>query len=267
MYCVSASTNLGDLVEVVFYDQRPFVDLNSKHFPPKLTISKHIGRQITPEDKETIEIVIIVVASVILVTGTWSIFTNTLMRTSLNRLISLVKNIQIIMHTMLIKIFLVSHAELFRNFLMKTINFEIIEYSKFFMEYLPVVDSEAFDSHFEASGYESSDCVINMGNTFVNLVMVPCMIVLLVLIRFCITKRCCKKGRSLLDRQLSITFFNRIIIFIDGSMIVVCTSAWINIYQLNQGIIEQSFSYYFSISLLGLIIFYSVAMCAYLCCR
>lgn len=42
--CVSAGTNLGDRVEVVFHDQRLFVDDSGHLIPPKYTVSRHIGR-------------------------------------------------------------------------------------------------------------------------------------------------------------------------------------------------------------------------------
>ena len=48
-------------------------------------------------------------------------------------------------------------------------------------------------------------------------------------------------------------------------MLVVCTSAWINIYQVNQGLIGKSYSYYTSIVLMGIFVIYSLVICIYLC--
>ena len=121
--CVSAATNIGDLVEVTFYDQRPFIDKNLKKIQPELTITKTISRQIEPEYQEVVETILTVTVTVIAATSAWSIFTNTVMKTSLNKLISLLKNIQIVMHMMLIKVICIAHAEIYRLYIMEMVTF------------------------------------------------------------------------------------------------------------------------------------------------
>ena len=74
--------------------------------------------------------------SVIAASSAWSIFTNTLMKTSLNKLVSFVKNMQIVMHMMLMKIYCIAHAEIYRNTLMEIVSFEIYDYSSFLVEQL-----------------------------------------------------------------------------------------------------------------------------------
>ena len=95
-------------------------------------------------------------------------------------MISFAINLQIIMSMMLIKIFCTAHVELFRNFLMKIVNFEIFDFSSIFIEYLsiPAVESKAFNPHFEASGYESSDSIANMGTVFTILLIGPLIVII-----------------------------------------------------------------------------------------
>ena len=158
-----------------------------------LSITKEILRQIKPEDKAVVETIISILAVVTVTASTWSIVTNTILQTSLNKLVSFVINMQIIMTMMLINIFCTAHAELYKNYLLEIVNFEVFDYSSILVEYLsiPVVESEAFNPHFEASGYESSDSIANMGPFFVILLIGPLIVILLLLIRLCISFRYC----------------------------------------------------------------------------
>ena len=94
---------------------------------------------------------------------------------------------------MLIKIYLTAHAEFFRNNLMEIVNFEILDYSSLLIEYLsiPVVESDALNPHFEAAGYESSDFISNIGPVFIILFVGPLITIILLLIRVCLSCRCC----------------------------------------------------------------------------
>ena len=60
--------------------------------------------------------------------------------------------------------------------------------------------------------------------------------------------------------------FNRIIVVIQVNMLAVCVSAWVNIYQVKEGVIERSTGYYFGIVMLALMMIYSLLMCTYLYC-
>ena len=169
------------------------------------------------------------------------------------------------MHMMLMKIFCIAHAEIFRNYIMKIVTFKVFDYSQSLIEYYSSEQSEALDSHFEALGYESSHSIINMGSTFFLFIVAPVLIVLIFLVRLCFPCSCCQKFRNFLSNQLSKTVFNRAIVIIEVNMLVMCTSAWINIYQVHNEVIDHSPSYYTGITLLALFLIYSLVMCVYLC--
>ena len=58
------------------------------------------------------------------------------------------------------------------------------------------------------------------------------------------------------------TIFNRIIVFVDASLLVLAVSCWINIYQVEKQAIEASFSYYVSKVSLAVI---GTCLCALFC--
>ena len=90
-----------------------------------------------------------------------------------------------------------------------------------------MVENAPIDIHFEATGYEYSDSILVMGTIvimFALAILIP--LVLLLLSILC----CCKKLRDYLKKQLSATVFGRIIVFMDGSLLVITTACWINLY-------------------------------------
>ena len=47
--CVSAETNIGDSLEITFYDQQLFQDKQGRAVPPEYVISHPVSRQIRDE--------------------------------------------------------------------------------------------------------------------------------------------------------------------------------------------------------------------------
>ena len=103
---------------------------------------------------------------------------------------------------------------------------------------------------FEGTGYEYSDCFLNLGTLL--LIMVVGLV--LILCYFILSFICCfKRSREFFKMQLSKTFFNRILVFVEAEILVVTTCCWINLYQVSRGIIKRDISFYFSIVLLSVI--------------
>ena len=86
-----------------------------------------------------------------------SLLTNVSFNTSLNKLLQAFKNLQIILHIMLIDIFCIQHVESFAKFVMKIVNFEIeiIDLQGYMVDnpIIEIKESEPINIHFEASGY------------------------------------------------------------------------------------------------------------------
>ena len=79
--------------------------------------------------KNTIEEVANVATMVIVSTSIFSFSTNLFLQTGLNKLLAMVKNLQIIVHILLIQVYLVAHAEAFLESLNKIISFQIYDLS------------------------------------------------------------------------------------------------------------------------------------------
>ena len=64
---------------------------------------------------------------------------------------------------LLIKIYMVAHAELFLKELQRITAFEIYDPGEFTEETFSLEAGESIDIHFEATGYESANVITNLG--------------------------------------------------------------------------------------------------------
>ena len=161
------------------------------------------------------------------------------------------KNLQIVVHLMLIDLFSVAQCEVFLGQVMQVSNLHFFDTSGAITETLPVAeDDEAVNLHFEKFGYIYSDSILGMGPVIIIIVMVPFIILVLLPMKYLC---CCQVVRNFVQKQLNLTLFNRVINFVDGSLLAVTTCAWINIYQVNREAIDPSLSHSVSIAALTLI--------------
>ena len=92
----------------------------------------------------------------------------------------------------------------------------------------PVLDDDnPMNPKFGDTGYEYSDSILNMGQIFIIALVFPLLAILFLAFRYLC---CCTKLKDFFERQLSKTLFNRIIPFIEVSILAIATSSWINIY-------------------------------------
>ena len=165
---------------------------------------------------------------------------------------------------MLSRSFILENQKVYFDNLLVVNNYETFDPKPILCEYLPVYENKGVNSHLENTGYDNSDAILNMGTIFLTLVAIPFLtLTFLLLTRLCY----CKTGRNFFKRQLSQTVFNRIIAFIESSVLNIATSCWINIYQVDRrGVIEKSLSYYVSIALLIFLAVYMIVLFIYLLC-
>ena len=194
--CVSSSSIDGDLLVVTFYDQRLFGDTKGKFVWVGAEASKRLRHQMELGGT-TAQVVNAAADSATTAISAASIFnfvTNLLLNSSLGSLVNALKNLQIIVHIMLIQIFLVPHAELFLKKLKEMIAFEAIDLKKLLQDILgDVEENEPMDIHFESMGYETSDAILNLGPILVIMVLTPNLLVILA-ITSCLC--CCKRART-----------------------------------------------------------------------
>ena len=68
---------------------------------------------------------------------------------SIRPFLSAFKNLQIIVHIMLIDLFTVAHCEIFFEYILMATNLQVYDLSTYMAKYLPVVKNEAMNLHFE----------------------------------------------------------------------------------------------------------------------
>ena len=157
---------------------------------------------------------------------------------------------------------MVAHAEIFLGELQKLVAFEFYDTTDIAMATVQAEESDAVDVHFESVGYETSDSILNSGPITIIIILAPFLILLLYLLsRFCCFQRC----RAYFKSQLEKTFFNRVIIFVDSSFLILGVSCTVNIYQVYVGVISKNFSYYFAIFAIVCYIPYLLVLLFYLC--
>ena len=111
-------------------------------------------------------------------------------------------------------------------------------------------------------GYESANVIFNIGLPFFVMLFAPPVILLLFMVSRC---KCCGPVSRFAQRLLDGIFFNGIITFVDGSLIVFTISCLVQIYQVREGGIPRRASYYFACTFVLCSIPYIVALTGYLC--
>jgi len=96
---------------VTFWDQQIFADSSNKLIWPETVIKANIIRQMSPQEKNKMNAITNSIATVIIATGLFSFFSSFFLEGILNKLIDMLKRVQIIVYTMLIQVYLVAHAE------------------------------------------------------------------------------------------------------------------------------------------------------------
>ena len=132
---------------------------------------------------------------------------------ALKRLLDSFKNLQIVVHILLIDVFTVAHCEVFIVYVLQISNLQLFDLSKPIVEHLPVNENEAINLHFERSGYEYSDSILSMGSVIVTIIVAPFLVAMILVMRYLC---CCQRVRDFSKRQLDLTLFNRTINFLDA---------------------------------------------------
>ena len=106
---------------------------------------------------------------------------------SLKPLLDAVKHLQIIVNIMLIDLYMYAKTEKFYARLREIMYFQAIDPTSFLVKYLPIKIDKPVSIHFEDTGYEYSDCTLNMGP--ISIVITASII--LILLCFILSLICC----------------------------------------------------------------------------
>ena len=102
---------------------------------------------------------------------------------------------------------------------------------------------------------------MNLGPVNLVILMAP----FLLLVVFIMKKCCCIASiRNYASKEMKRTLINRVIVFLEGIMMVVCTSAWINLNQVQGDKADQNLSWYVAIIFIVFYIAYTIGIQIYL---
>ena len=163
---------------------------------------------------------------------------------------------------MLIQVVLVAHAQSFLLEILKIIAFQFFETKEIYISSLGIEASEPMNVNFEAIGYDTSDSILNLGPIFGLMLIASALIILVFFLSKCCF--CWIRAKNFFKNQHAKTFFNRITLFLDGTVLVLAVCCSININQVYKGVGQKNLSFYFSFSLIAAIFVYILSMLAYL---
>ena len=167
--------------------------------------------------------------TIIIGSAAFSFIVSVLFQESIGTLLGALKHFQVLLHIILFEAFCTkAGAEVFTKGIISIASFAVYDFGPFLTDRFNIEEGEAPNIHFEAIGFASSDFILNTGSIFVSICVAPLYILLLLLIIYGFGF-CSKVISKYAQKQLNATFFNGIIAFMDGVILVVATAACINI--------------------------------------
>lgn len=240
-HCISMSSNTGDTLRIDFNDQRLFLDTEGNYIAPNLSIKRGIPRQLTEDDQKVSELVKDSTGAIIASACVLTLISEAFFKQGLNKLLQAWNCLQYVIHMVLIDLFCSASSESITSHLLQYLKVEFVDIKPQLIDLFKVEATDAIDMHFEASGYETSDFILNLGPASCVIILAPLYIFLLALVsKVC----CCTRLTSFTKKRLDGVLFNGIIHFISAEVLLLMTSICINIKQVNKGAAEAKFSFY-----------------------
>ena len=106
-----------------------------------------------PGEAEALDAATIAATVMVVGAGVFSFIMNIFMQAGLQKLISALRNLQVIVHIMLMETFCVIHAKVFSTRLLEIVNFEFYDPGELYVKYLPIEESDPLSLNFEEAGY------------------------------------------------------------------------------------------------------------------
>ena len=139
-----------------------------------------------------------------------------------------IKNLQIIVHLVLMGVIVPANAEIFFGALFDMIAFDPIDVTWIINPMFSLSDIEqGLDEEFEALGYQSAYFLTNLGSLFLVVIVQLVLIPMHLSVWAC--KPCCNKARRYSANHIDKCLWNGILTFIDGTFLVLCIMGMINL--------------------------------------
>ena len=138
----------------------------------------------------------------------FTLISNAVFKNGLNKLLRAWSSLQIAIHMILIDIFTTAQSEGVTLKLLEYLKVELGDLKPVLMDLFDIEESKAINIHFEASGYETSDFILNTGPIFGVTLLAPVyVLVMLLLTKIC----CCDKVKIWARGKIDGTFFDGIL--------------------------------------------------------
>ena len=174
------------------------------------------------------------------VTVSFSFALSYLMNASLQQLLSLVKNLQLVSHIPLLSVFVPAITLGFFEIIFKALRFDLFEVSEYTQQMFGLSEEEADEAEFDGEltseaelesrlaqlGYESGFMPINFGTLLYILLVQMSITILLVVFQLFL---CSIKCRNWVHKKIDGIFFNSIITVIDSEFLLFAMTATINV--------------------------------------
>ena len=160
------------------------------------------------EDKLASEVLMTATEVVIGSACVTTLIANFLFKNGLSKLLTAWNSLQVAIHMVLIDIFTAASGESITLRLLQYLKVELGDLKPILMDFFDIESSEAINVHFEASGYETSNFILNLGPIFAVTLLAPAYVLLMLLLsKLC----CCGKVKSYARGKVDDTFFNGIL--------------------------------------------------------
>ena len=127
---------------------------------------------------------------------------------------------------------------------------------------LGALESDAMNVHFEASGYETSTFILNAGPAFILILLAPVYVLLMYLLGKCC---CIQRIKTYALNKVDGLLFNGILQFLEAELILLATSASIEINQVSKGkVASANTSLYFALAIQTLVVLSFICLTGYL---
>ena len=178
---------------------------------------------------------------------------------SLKKIIDVFKLLQLVAHLTVIISIASANSEAFFGFLLEISNFDIFDPTEIYCQYLSLEEDDPLSSSFEATGYDYSNVILNLGmNAFLILIVTPG----ITLIYITLSNICCfKRLKDYYKKQKDRLIFNGIVTFLEAEILSISACCCINLYQIHRDSEDRdNLGYYASVILLTLVIIFMLIL-------
>ena len=168
-----------------------------------------------------------------------------LMGSSMNAMLASIKNVQVIVHLLLLNVTVPANAAIFFGAIAEMVAFDPIDISEYIPQAKaidPTITVFTVDPKFEALGYESVFFDANLGG--LRFILALQILIIVIYIVIAISPCCFTRSKNWVGVKLEAIFFNSLITFIDSTFLVFLVTGMENVKQAMDGDVPYNYSFW-----------------------